>query len=427
MQNPRKDWLYFWRHLFAPNQSLRFFPPHFWLRNPVTPILKKSYRSNRMHVVIVFDVQTYKHQIEQFGMAYVQQFEKDVRILFKKVVCDTVKDEEILFLQQYWGDDIVLLLSLPQESNVIHMIEKYIENIKVNINEHFFAYDQEDEDSFQTGYMVLEAHTDQPFHSFLNAYQKALVMAKKGVGAKYNQMVHEIRGIIQKENISLYSQPIVNVHQLDVMAWEVLTRGPEHTAYEHPLHLFSMARQTNMLYLLELLVIKKALQKMRGQDAIFINVTPQTIAHKHFINDLDEILQDHVHINPAQIVFEITESESVERYSHLSKTIEDLRKRKIRIALDDTGAGYASLNSISFLRPDIIKVDRSLIENINGNKLKESMLQGLIHIAREANAQIVAEGIETAEEAQVIKRNGVHLVQGFFYARPRLIPTPTAG
>ncbi|WP_408007495.1 EAL domain-containing protein [Pseudalkalibacillus sp. A8] len=117
----------------------------------------------------------------------------------------------------------------------------------------------------------------------------------------------------------------------------------------------------------------------------------------------------------------------MQRYSHLSKTIKDLRKRKIKIALDDTGAGYASLNSISFLRPDIIKVDRSLIENINGNKLKESMLQGLIHIAREANAQIVVEGIKTAEEASVMKRNGVHMVQGFFYARPRLIPTPTAG
>ncbi|MGP4078595.1 EAL domain-containing protein [Pseudalkalibacillus sp. R45] len=427
MHNQHKDWLLFWKHLFAANQSLRFFPPHFWLRNPVTPILKKSYRSNRTHVVVVFDVQTYKHQIEQFGLTYVQQFEKDVRRWFKKVVCETVKDDEILFLQQYWGDDIVLLLSIQQDRNVIHVIEKYIENIKANINEHFFAYKKEDEESFQTGYMVMDAHTDHPFQSFLNAYQKALVMAKKGVGAKHNHMVHAIKEIIQKENITLYSQPIVNVHELDVMAWEVLTRGPENTVYEHPLQLFSMARQTNMLYPLEMLVIKKALQKMRGEDAIFINVTPQTIAHEHFIDDVDDILQDHLHIDPSQIVFEITESESVQRYTHLTQTIDHLHKRKIRIALDDTGAGYASLNSISFLRPDIIKVDRSLIENINGNKLKESMLQGLIHIAREANAQVVAEGIETAEEASVMKRNGVHMVQGFFYARPRLIPTPSAG
>ncbi|WP_408007496.1 EAL domain-containing protein [Pseudalkalibacillus sp. A8] len=206
-----------------------------------------------------------------------------------------------MFLHQYWGDDTVLLLSLPQESNVIHMIEKYIENIKANINEHFFAYDKEDEESFQTGYIVMDAYTDHPFQSILITYQKALVMAKKGVGSKYNQMVHEIKEIIEKENFSLYSQPIVNVHELDVMAWEVLTRGPEHTVYEHPLQLFSMARQTNMLYTLELLVIKKNLQKMRGQDAIFINVTPQTIAHKHFIDDVDEILQNHVHINPSQI------------------------------------------------------------------------------------------------------------------------------
>ncbi|WP_408007497.1 hypothetical protein ACJROX_22815 [Pseudalkalibacillus sp. A8] len=84
MQNQQKYWLHFWKQLFAPNQSLRFFPPHFWLRNPVTPILKKSYRCNRTHVVVVFDVHTYKHQIEQFGMTYVQQFENDVRRLFKR-------------------------------------------------------------------------------------------------------------------------------------------------------------------------------------------------------------------------------------------------------------------------------------------------------------------------------------------------------
>jgi EAL domain-containing protein (putative c-di-GMP-specific phosphodiesterase class I) len=93
------------------------------------------------------------------------------------------------------------------------------------------------------------------------------------------------------------------------------------------------------------------------------------------------------------------------------------------VALDDTEAGYASLDSISFLHPDIIKVDRSLIANINGNKLKESMLQGLLHTAKEANALVVAGGIETAEEASVMKRNGVHMVQGFFYARSKMIPT----
>jgi EAL domain-containing protein (putative c-di-GMP-specific phosphodiesterase class I) len=253
----------------------------------------------------------------------------------------------------------------------------------------------------------------------------SLVMAKNGLGGKYNMMVHEIQDIIRHENITLYSQPILDIELLEVSAWEVLTRGPEGTAYENPLQLFSMARQTNMLYPLELIVVKKALSQMNGQETLFINVTPMTISHEHFVGDINAILAEYPEVDPSKIVFEITERESIDRYPYIQRTIEGLRKRGIRIALDDTGAGYASLNSISFLHPDIIKVDRSLIENINGNKLKESMLQGLLHIAKEANALVVAEGIETAEEASVMKRNGVHMVQGFFYARPTLIPTPS--
>ncbi len=127
-------------------------------------------------------------------------------------------------------------------------------------------------------------------------------------------------------------------------------------------------------------------------------------------------------MDPSQLVLEITEWESVHQFPQLKENLKKLRRKGIRIALDDTRAGYASLNSISFVLPDIIKVDRSLISDINGNKLKESMLQGLLHIAKEANALVVAEGIETAEEASVMERNGVHMVQGFFYARPSLIP-----
>ncbi|MGM7702645.1 EAL domain-containing protein [Pseudalkalibacillus sp. Hm43] len=425
MNDQLKDLLLLCKHLFSTNQSLRFFPPHFWVRNPVKPILREVYRRNKTTAVIVFDVQTYKHQIEQFGRVYVEQFEKDVRHHFKKAVCEIVEDKEILFLQQYWGDDIVLCLSLEKEQNAISQIEYYIDEIKKNINTHFFAYNEEDQDSFLTGYMVMDAQSDSPFHSFLSAYQKALVMAKKGLGGKYNLMVHEIKDIIKRENITLYSQPILDIDVMEVSAWEVLTRGPEGTIYENPLQLFTMARQTNMLYPLELLVVKKALRQMRGQETLFINVTPMTIAHEHFVEDVNAILEEYPEVDPSRIVFEITERESIDRYPHIRTTIEGLRQRKIRIALDDTGAGYASLNSISFLHPDIIKVDRSLIENINGNKLKESMLQGLLHIAKEANALVVAEGIETAEEASVMKRNGVHMVQGFFYARPRLIPTPS--
>ena len=90
-----------------------------------------------------------------------------------------------------------------------------------------------------------------------------------------------------------------------------------------------------------------------------------------------------------------------------------------KIAVDDTGAGYASLNTISEIMPDIIKIDRSVIENIDKNSVKESMLKGLILVAKEAGSLVVAEGIENQEEASVLTRNNVDLAQGIFMRAQR--------
>ncbi|CAM3471143.1 EAL domain-containing protein [Cytobacillus oceanisediminis] len=88
------------------------------------------------------------------------------------------------------------------------------------------------------------------------------------------------------------------------------------------------------------------------------------------------------------------------------------------MAVDDTGAGYASLHSISEIMPDIIKIDCSVIQGIDSNGIKESMLRGLLLVAKEAGSLVVAEGIENEGEASVLSRNKVDLAQGYFYARP---------
>jgi EAL domain-containing protein (putative c-di-GMP-specific phosphodiesterase class I) len=118
------------------------------------------------------------------------------------------------------------------------------------------------------------------------------------------------------------------------------------------------------------------------------------------------------------MIFEVTERDSIEGLTFFHDNIKQLRKMGFRIAVDDTGAGYSSLHTISELLPDIIKIDRSVIQDIDTNKVKESMLKGLILIAKETGSLVVAEGIEKKEEADVLVRNHVDLVQGYFYAKP---------
>ncbi|MFY4775544.1 EAL domain-containing protein [Metabacillus sp. RGM 3146] len=246
-------------------------------------------------------------------------------------------------------------------------------------------------------------------------------MAEKRVQSKYIESLLEMREIIQKQKITLLAQPIINLSTSEVKAWEILTRGPMDTALESPLHLFSVARQTNMVYDLEMLILEKAfrlVQETGCRQEIFINFTPLTLGNQRFIKGIEKVLKDHPDILPSSMIFEITERDSIEGLRFFKDNIKSLREKGFRIAVDDTGAGYASLHTISEILPDIIKIDRSVIQDIDTNSVKESMLKGLLLIARETGSLVVAEGIEKREEAEVLSRNQVDLVQGYYYARP---------
>ena len=176
-----------------------------------------------------------------------------------------------------------------------------------------------------------------------------------------------------------------------------------------------------MLYELELIVLEKAFQQIINtgcKHLIFVNFTPMTLANYHFFKDVNSLLKQYSEINPRQIIFEVTERESIDDLEHIFTNIKKLREKGFRFAVDDTGAGYASLHTISKIMPDIIKIDRSVIQDIDTNKVKESMLKGLVLIAKETGSLVVAEGIETSGEAHILSQNEVDLAQGYFFAKP---------
>jgi EAL domain-containing protein (putative c-di-GMP-specific phosphodiesterase class I) len=274
---------------------------------------------------------------------------------------------------------------------------------------------------FESGYMFVEKRSFSVMHSVESAQRQALAMAEKRVKSEWNEMVHSIKKIVTKKEIKLLAQPIIDVTTKEVRALELLTRGPVGTVLESPLSLFSVARQTGMLYELEMLVLEKAFEQIKAtrcRKNIFVNCTPLTLGNIHFTRDLKNLMQQYPKISPIQITIEITENDSIDGLKNFIYNIKMLRLMGYKIAMDDTGSGYSSLSIISEIMPDVIKIDRSVISNIDKNSVKESMLQGLMLIAREAGSLVVAEGIENEEEASVLTRNNVDLAQGFFYARP---------
>jgi EAL domain-containing protein (putative c-di-GMP-specific phosphodiesterase class I) len=408
-----------WGKILLPLSSIRFYPPQFILRNPVLEGIKAAIYNGNEVAVVVFHLKDMVDLTEQLDHRN-QQFIKHIKRYFRSAVELELEKQDVIALEDFYGDGLTLYLKVDYSRHYLSEIDAAMKKITFRV-ENSLSRLYPVQPVFQTGYMFVEKGQRSIQDAVGRAHRQAIAMAEKRVKSDFNEMVYLIKKIISQKDIQLLAQPIIDVATKEIHAWEMLTRGPAGTVLESPLQLFSVARQTGMLYELEMIVIEKVLGQIKAtrcRQDIFVNCTPLTLGNIRFTRDLKILMQQFKDISPRQITLEVTENDSIEGLKNFIYNIKMLRLMGYRIAMDDTGAGYSSLSNISDIMPDIIKIDRSVIQNIDKNSVKESMLKGLMLVAREAGSLVVAEGIENAEEASVLTRNNVDLAQGFYYARP---------
>jgi EAL domain-containing protein (putative c-di-GMP-specific phosphodiesterase class I) len=150
-----------------------------------------------------------------------------------------------------------------------------------------------------------------------------------------------------------------------------------------------------------------------------INLSPAALRADELLHQLPQDLEG--------VVVEITEHELVADGERLHATLERLRARGARVAVDDAGAGYAGLRQLTILRPDLIKLDRGLIEDVAHDEAKQALVECFVRFAERTDARVCAEGIETIDDLLVLARIGVTYGQGYVIARPGFAwPEPSA-
>ncbi|OZM55965.1 hypothetical protein CIB95_14045 [Lottiidibacillus patelloidae] len=405
-------------NIFKSKNSLRFFPPNFQFRNISEEVVKSTFKQKQNVVAVVFNVHSNNDlTVDEIIEEQLLAMNKEFIDVFSGIIKRHFTEDEILYVNSACGSDFLLLLRVNAPQTFLIEVDERLNKLS-EIIKNITGYD------LQPGFMFVEQSNDINA-SIQKAYSQARLIALKRVSSEYSEMNFEINDLISKKNIELLAQPIINIQTDTIHAWEILTRGPERGELTNPLKLFTIAKQMNLLYELELIVLEKSFQQVidkNCRESVFINLIPITLGDDRFYKDVMNLFKKYSNIKPEQFVFEITERESIDVVPNLLTNVKQLRKEGFRFAVDDTGAGYASLHTISEIMPDIIKIDRSVIENIDSNKIKETMLKGLLGIAKELQAIVVAEGIETKAEAAVLKRNNVPLAQGFYYARPNKMP-----
>ena len=207
-------------------------------------------------------------------------------------------------------------------------------------------------------------------------------------------------------------QPIFDLRSQEIVGYEALSRFPAEIGHT-PQEWFDLARKHGLAVELEAAAVRAALD-VPGRPAgasLSLNLSPEALLSGRDALHLPEDL--------SAITIEVTENALVTEGPELELALQDLRARGARIAVDDAGVGYAGFAQLVRVRPDVVKLDRSLVESVNVQPTKAAVIKAFVGFAQDTGALICAEGIESAAELQTLLKLGVQLGQGYLLGRPK--------
>lgn len=220
----------------------------------------------------------------------------------------------------------------------------------------------------------------------------------------------DIRSIIDANAFTPYFQPIVDLHAGAVVGYEALSRFSDG---RRPDLVFRLAAQAGLGIELEVATLRAAVETsaaLPSEPYLSLNVSPDLIVS----GELTPLLAGQA----RSIVLELTEHVVIEDYATLRSRLKSL-DRDARLAVDDAGAGYASLRHILELKPDFVKIDIGLVRGINRDHARQALIAGIGYFALKRNVRLIAEGIETVAELKTLRSLGISHGQGYLLGRPQ--------
>ncbi|WP_203301405.1 EAL domain-containing protein [Marinobacter sediminum] len=226
-------------------------------------------------------------------------------------------------------------------------------------------------------------------------------------------------------SFSFAFQPIVDVVNQSVYAYEALVRGTEG---EGALSVLERVSERNRYTFDQVCRVKavKLASRLGMETRLSINFMPNAVYQpEHCIRTTLAAAKTY-NFDTRKIIFELTENEHLASVDHLVSIIEAYKEMGFATAIDDFGAGYSRYNIMMASPPDILKLDMGLVRNIHDQPNKQAVVSGIIAMMKQLGGRIVAEGVETKQEYFWLRSQGIHLYQGFLFAKPgfECLPQP---
>jgi len=240
------------------------------------------------------------------------------------------------------------------------------------------------------------------------------------------ELESELRYAIDTEDITMYFQPIVDSATYATAGFEALVRWPHPTrGLLTPGQFLGVAEEAGLVALLDTVALKKTCTQMARWAAkyplandLYVSANKVPKNFPKFVQQIHQILAT-TGLPPSLLVIEVVENALLDDADGALQAIESLKEMGVRVAIDDFGTGYSSLSYLTQFRPTTLKIDRAFVSLLPDDMATASVVQAITEMALALDINVIAEGVETWEQAEVLHRMGVPYFQGYLFAKPR--------
>ena len=414
-------------YMTAENEEVRFKNLLFdaVTELPTVPVIVDALRDrlldNRDMGVLYIDVEQYSHIEETYGWEVFDSLLRHTARTLRRMFGTIFATEDFVAVNRAGGSDFYVFATLEAGEDAAARLQRKArqveDSLRGSLDEAFGARIHKRIGVF-VGHAMLRPNPQLRIERLVyRALGQAIAIATTKEGERQAHLRETFKDILHKRRVRTVYQPIFQLETMELFGHEALTRGPIETAFESPELLFQFAGEHEATWELEQLCLGSAASHYapaRGGH-LFINLEAESVATlaregPQTVAPLFEMKHP--------IVLEVTERSAIRDLPVFREALSQLRAKGFRVAIDDAGSGYASLQAIAELRPDFIKVANTLITGLRSDTIKRDVVEMLVNLSRRINAVCVAEGIETPEDLEECRQLRIPYGQGFYLGVP---------
>lgn len=418
----------------AWHDSLTGLPNRLWLIKKLTKILALTQQEeNHQFALILLDCNRFKIINDSLG----RQAGDQLLAMITERLNIGIKSQDI-FITHFGEDKFAIIIEQIQNQDCAIALTKKIQQFLSPV----FVFEQREIFiAFNMGIVIADSHYLKPEDIFRDA-DLAIQKAKNSSGHNYKvfdttlqnntleilEIETDLRLALKRQEFYLCYQPIICLQTKKIKGFETLVRwNHSQKGFMSPAKFILIAEQTNLILPLGMWILQQACQQISIWQKYFdsqshdftvsVNISAKQFEQEDFIEQLDQIIKN-TGINIKYLKLELTETLLVNNAAIAERVFNQLKERQIQLAIDDFGTGYSSLSYLDRFPVNTLKIDRSFVSRLDEKNQASTIVKATLDLAHNLGFDVVAEGVETQQQAEQLRDWGCEFAQGYFYAKP---------